>query len=37
VMGSYVLAERQHERSRRMMVPTATLSMSHPDEVVPAR
>jgi high-affinity iron transporter len=37
VIGSYLLAERQHARSRHMMVPTVTPSMSRRDDVVPAR
>jgi high-affinity iron transporter len=37
VIGSYVLAERQHARSRRVMIAPTTLSLSHRDDVVPAR
>jgi high-affinity iron transporter len=37
VIGSYVLAERQHKRARRVLVAPATLSLSHREEVVPAR
>jgi high-affinity iron transporter len=37
VIGSYVLAERLHDRSRREMVAPATHSLAHRGDVVPAR
>jgi high-affinity iron transporter len=36
VIGSYVLAERQQQHSRHILVPTATRPMSRQDDVVPA-